>query len=149
MIAYEAHQLQVVKVELGASVVDKEILTNVKRILPTGYGDINPQTVMSSVPPVDWKRPHKYYNFDVHCLGTIYHAVYHNGAGHVAYDVPSGNNPALPYCKFFLQDENGHTWTVTLTGAIVDRTIDAVTDGEDYITVVRIKAKSHTPLTPT
>lgn len=139
---------EVTKVELGASSNDKETLQNVKRVV---YGKVptrhTPQTVMGTVNPIGWNKPHKYCIFELHCLGDIYDAIYKNGGEEVAYDSFTGDNPSLPFCKFFLKDENGSIWTTTLTGAIVDGVQEGVNDGEDMISIIYISAKSMTPLT--
>lgn len=142
---------EVVSVVLGAAAgATSETLTNVKRVVfgkvPTRH---NPQTVMGTVNPTGWNKPHKYVIFEIHCLGDVYHAIYHNGSGNVAYDSLSADNPTLPYCVFNLKDENGTAWTVTLTGAIVDGVQEQVNDGEDLLTIIYISAKSMTPLIKT
>jgi len=79
----------------------------------------------------------------------VYEAIYHNGSGNVAYDSYTADNPEIPYFKFFLKDENGAEWTVSLTGAIIDAVLDGISDGEDMLTVIMVSAKSRTPLTKT
>jgi hypothetical protein len=142
--------VSVTKIELGASGSDKETLTNIKRVIPDRYPRRHTgQTVMNTVNPVSWLKPHKYPLFDIHCLGEVYEAIYHNGSGNVAYDSYTADNPEIPYFKFFLKDENGAEWTVSLTGAIIDAVLDGISDGEDMLTVILVSAKSRTPLTKT
>jgi hypothetical protein len=139
---------EVVSVELGAAENDCEILDTVKRVV---YGKVptrhSPQTVMGTVNPTGWNKPHKYIIIEIHCLGEVYEAIYHNGSGNVAYDSFTTDNPALPFCRFNLKDENGAAWTVELTGAIVDGVQESVNDGEDMLSVIYVSAKSMTPLT--
>lgn len=140
----------VTKIEIGASAADHEDLTNVKRVIPDRQPRRHiPQTVMGTVNPASWNRPHKWVTFDIHCLGEVYEALYHNGSGNVAYDSYTGDNPEIPYLKFFLKDDTGAEWTVTATGGIIDAVIDGISDGEDMLTVILVSAKERTPLTKT
>lgn len=140
--------VKVTKIELGAATgATSETLSNVKRVVwgkvPTRH---TPLTVMATVVPVGWNRPHKYVILEFHCLGEIYHAVYHNGTGNVAYDSFTADNPALPYCKIFLADENSAEWTVTLTGAIIDGVNEGMNDGEDMVSIIYVSAYSMGPM---
>lgn len=135
--------VHVTKIELGASSGSKETITEVKRV---GIGAVpsrhQPRTTLNAVSPVGWRKPHKYLIFEFHCLNAaeVYEAIYHNGSGPVAYDVPDGDNPDLPYCKIFYTDNQGAGWTRTLTGAIIDGVDDAINDGEDLLAVIRVSA---------
>jgi hypothetical protein len=140
---------KVTKIELGASSVDKETLENIVGVdYRPIHPDHTPQTVMSTVNPTGWNKPHKWLKFTIQCLGNVYHPIFHNGSGNVAYYSYTTDNPALPYLEFFLEDENGGVWTVTVTGAIVNRVYDALADDRTPLTIIEILAYSMTPLTP-
>ena len=64
------------EVAIGESAGDKEILANVKRILwepiPREYAA---QTVMNTVNPVGFRRPHKHIKGELHVLSEAYDAL--------------------------------------------------------------------------
>ena len=132
----------VVNVKLGAASDNCETLTNLKRVIwermPRRH---TPQTVMNTVTPVGWNRPHKYVVGELHCLSEAYHAFYHNGSGNLAYIVEDGDNIEIPYFVVTKKDEDGSTWTATFTGVIPDQPVEGVTDGEDQITIYPFSAK--------
>ncbi len=131
-----------VTAKIGASAGDCETVANLKRAvwqrMPARH---TPQTVMNTVVPVGWNRPHKYVVGELHCLSEAYHAFYHNGSGNVAYIVEDGDNVEIPHFVLTMKDENGQTWTATFTGVIPDQPTEGVSDGEDMVIVYPFSAK--------
>jgi len=131
-----------VTAKLGASAGDKEDVTNAKRCVyrwqPSSY---TPQTVMNTVNPIGFNRPHKFLIGELQVLSEAYHAFYHNGTGNVAYIKPDGDNVEIPYFVVTNKDANGDTWTYTFTGVVpVDEAFEAE-DGRDVILVYPFVAK--------
>lgn len=131
-----------VTAKIGESQSDCEIVTNVKRAiwerLPRRH---RPQTVMNTVTPIGWHRPHKYVVGELHCLSEAYHAFYHNGSTNKAYIVEDGDNVEIPYFVVELKDENGQTWTAAFSGVIPDQPVEGVSDGEDMLIIYPFSAK--------
>lgn len=141
--------VRVEKIELGASSGDHEDLTNVVAVDPRpAHPDMQPLTTLNAVNPVGFSDPHKWVKFTVQCLGNVYHAVHHNGSGNVDYYPLTVNTPALPYLKFYLRDEANGAWTVTATGAKVNKEYTVLADDRTPLTIVEILATSMTPYTP-
>jgi len=127
--------------KIGESANDKETVSNLKRIYWKGLPERHdPQTVMNTVPPIGWHRPHKREVgfFDV--LSEVYHALFHNGSTNKAYVVPNGDNIAAPYFVVETKDASNATWTDTFTGVIIDSKEYPVNDGEDVVTRVYFSA---------
>lgn len=131
-----------VTAKIGESSGDKETVSNTKRIIwermPRRH---TPQTVMNTVTPIGWNRPHKYVIGELHCLSEAYHAFYHNGTTNKAYIVEDGDNVEIPYFVLELKDQNGQTWTATFSGVIPDQPVEGVSDGEDMTIIYPFSAK--------
>jgi hypothetical protein len=136
--------------KIGEASNNKEDITNLKRVvwerMPRRH---TPQTVMNTVTPVGWNRPHKYVIGELHCLSEAYHAFYHNGSGNKAYIVEDGENAEIPYFVVELKDVNGATWTATFTGVIPDQPVEGVSDGEDMLMIYPFSAKKVVITPPT
>jgi len=129
-------------VKMGESDADFETIQNLKRIywkrLPERH---TPQTVMGTVNPIGWNRPHKYVVGFMDLLSEAYDALYHNGTGDKAYVVENGDNIEIPYFEAFTIDQSDHTWKDTFTGLIIDSIEEPTNDGEDKLIRVYFSAK--------
>jgi len=136
-------------VKLGQSSGDKETLANVKRIIwepiPREY---RPQTVMNTVNPLGFHRPHKHLRGEIHVLSEAYEAFYHNGSTNKAYIIPNGDNVEIPYFVAEETDEDGNVWIYTFTGVVPIDDPGIFADGEDVVHVYPFVAKYVTPTKP-
>jgi hypothetical protein len=135
-------------VELGESSSDKETLSNCKEVVweeMPATTQAQPQTVMNTVPPLDFHRPHKWVRGEIHSQADMYHAFHHNGTGNKQYIVPGGENVEIPYAVVSSIDKVGKTWKWTFTGFLPWSEPVQFRDGEDVIWVVPFVAKYATP----
>jgi hypothetical protein len=131
-------------VKMGAASNNYETISNLKRVywkrLPERH---TPQTVMNTVNPVGWNKPHKYVVGFMDLLSEAYNAFYYNGSGHVAYVVEDGDNVEVPYFVVETKSDEAtpKTWIDTLTGVIIDSIEEPVIDGDDKVIRVYFSAK--------
>jgi len=135
--------------KMGESGADYENISNLKRIfwkrLPERH---TPQTVMNTVTPIGWNRPHKYVVGFIDLLSEAYHALYHNGTTNKVYVVEDGENVEVPYFVATTKDQNGNSWIDTFTGVIIDSVEEPINDGEDKVTRVYFSAKKVVTTSP-
>jgi hypothetical protein len=103
-------------------------VTNVKRIVYKWTPDTyEPQTVMGTVLPVGFKRPHKWVLGEVHVLSeakAVMDTYVKNDAANVAVTMVATQT-----------DNAGIVWTYTFTGCVFLNEQMTVADDEDVITV--------------
>jgi len=137
-----------VTLKVGASAGSNVNITNLKAFVHhRGPRDrVQPQTVMNTTPPVGWAQGHKMVSGEIHVLSEAQDAFRLQG---VDYIPDQADNPEIPYFVATLIDTDGQTWTITVTGAIIDSVSEPYRDGEDTVWVYIWKGKYSVKTGPT
>ncbi len=131
-------------VKMGEAVGNCETISNLKRIywkrMPERH---TPQTVMNTINPIGWNKPHKYVVGFMDLLSEAYQAFYHNGSGNKAYVIEDGDNIEVPFFRAETKTDEAtpRTWTDEFTGVIIDSIEEPINDGEDKVMRVYFSAK--------
>lgn len=107
--------------------------------------NLSPELTAAQITPLGWNHGHKWGDSLV--VGVLSEAkdAYYDQA--VAYIDDDGENPNIPYFYFTLEDHNGSSKSVTVTGACVDHTEYNTQAFESMITEYHHKYYYATPPT--
>jgi hypothetical protein len=119
--------------KISSVVVFGVTIASIKRVVwdqqPTRH---TPQTVLNTVNPVGWHRPHKWIIGEIHVLGEAHVAI---AACHsFTADNATGTITVTGV------DENGANHIATYSNAIVDGVTESIIDGDDLITIIRFSS---------
>jgi len=118
---------------VSSAVVFGVTITAIKRVVweqqPQRH---TPQTVLSTVNPTGFYKPHKWITGEIHVLGEAHTAI---AACHsFTADNSTGSIVVTGV------DQNGANHIATYSNAIIDGVVESVVDGEDLITIIRFSS---------
>jgi len=118
---------------VSSAVIFGVTVTSIKRVIwdqtPTRH---TPQTVLNTVNPIGWYRPHKWIIAEIHVLGEAHTAIA------ACHSFTADNSVGSIVVTGV--DQNGANHVATYSNAIIDGVTENVNDGEDLITIIRFSS---------
>ena len=118
---------------VSSAVIFGVTVTAIKRVVweqqPARH---TPQTVLSTVNPTGFYKPHKWITGEIHVLGEAHVAI-------AACHSFTADN-AVGTITVTGVDQNGANHVATFSNCIVDGVVESVVDGEDLITIIRFSS---------